>query len=203
VLDNLRLTWVTNTAASSARLYRENKLPFFVPMGVTIPVVMSAFPDEIYQVPRSWAEQAYPNLVHYNTLDVGGHFAAWEQPKLLSEEARAGLRSLRQAESGGRRPARHRPPRETQVVRDVKPSQRHLLPGVVTRPGLTGTPDGWEPHVAADHLGHVELALGVRDALAAAGQSWIVAMSAGRHMLRAGAFEDSGRAVRIYDVVLI
>ena len=95
VLDNLTLTWLTNTAISSARLYRENKLPFFVPMGVTIPVAVSAFPDEVYQVPRSWAEQAYPKLIHYNKLDKGGHFAAWEQPKLLVEELRAGFRSLR------------------------------------------------------------------------------------------------------------
>ena len=95
VLDNLTLTWLTNTAVSSSRLYRENKLPFFVPMGVTIPIAVSAFPDEIYQCPRSWAEQAYPNLIHYNKLDKGGHFAAWEQPKLLTEEVRTSFRSLR------------------------------------------------------------------------------------------------------------
>jgi pimeloyl-ACP methyl ester carboxylesterase len=95
VLDNLTLTWLTNTAISSARLYRENKLPFFQAAGVTIPTAVSAFPDEIYQVPRSWAEQAYPNLIHYNKLDKGGHFAAWEQPQLIIEEVRAGFRSLR------------------------------------------------------------------------------------------------------------
>jgi pimeloyl-ACP methyl ester carboxylesterase len=95
VLDNLTLTWLTNTAISSARLYRENKLPFFVPMGVAIPVAVSAFPDEIYQVPRSWAERAYPNLIHYNKVEKGGHFAAWEQPQLLSEEVRAAFRPLR------------------------------------------------------------------------------------------------------------
>ena len=95
VLDNLTLTWVTNTAVSSARLYRENKLPFFAPVGVTIPVAVSAFPDEVYQCPRNWAEEAYPKLVHYNKLDKGGHFPAWEQPKLFVEELRAGLRSLR------------------------------------------------------------------------------------------------------------
>ena len=83
VLDNITLSWLTNTAISSARLYRENKLPFFVPMGVTIPVAVSVFPDELYQVPRSWAERAYPKLIHYNKLDKGGHFAAWEQPELL------------------------------------------------------------------------------------------------------------------------
>jgi pimeloyl-ACP methyl ester carboxylesterase len=95
VLDNLTLTWLTNTAISSARLYRENKLPFFVPMGVTIPVAVSAFPDEVYQCPRSWAEKAYPKLIHYNKLDKGGHFAAWEQPQLLTEEIRAGFKALR------------------------------------------------------------------------------------------------------------
>jgi pimeloyl-ACP methyl ester carboxylesterase len=95
VLDNLTLTWLTNTAISSARLYRENKLPFFAAMGVRIPVAVSAFPDEVYQCPRNWAAQAYPKLIHYNKLDKGGHFAAWEQPKLLSEEVRASFRSLR------------------------------------------------------------------------------------------------------------
>ena len=95
VLDNLTLTWLTNTAISSARLYRENKLPFFLPMGVEIPVAVSAFPDEIYQCPRSWAEQAYPKLLQYNKLDKGGHFAAWEQPELLIGEMRAGFKSLR------------------------------------------------------------------------------------------------------------
>jgi pimeloyl-ACP methyl ester carboxylesterase len=96
VLDNVTLTWLTNTAISAARLYREHKLPFFVPMGVAIPVAVSAFPDEVYQAPRSWVERAYPNLIHYNKLDKGGHFAAWEQPKLFTEELRAGFRSLRQ-----------------------------------------------------------------------------------------------------------
>ena len=96
VLDNATLTWLTKTAISSARLYRENKLPFFVPMGVTIPVAVSAFPDEIYQVPRSWAERAYPKLIHYNRLPKGGHFAAWEQPELLSAELRAAFKELRQ-----------------------------------------------------------------------------------------------------------
>jgi pimeloyl-ACP methyl ester carboxylesterase len=100
VLDNLTLTWVTNTAMSSARLYwerlhTENTFAFFNVKGVKIPAAVSAFPDELYQAPRSWAERAYPKLVHYNKLDKGGHFAAWEQPKLLSEEVRAGFRSLR------------------------------------------------------------------------------------------------------------
>jgi pimeloyl-ACP methyl ester carboxylesterase len=95
VLDNLTLTWLTNTGISGARLYRENKLPLFAPMGVTVPIAISAFPDELYQLPRSWAERAYPKLIHYNKLDKGGHFAAWEQPKLLTEEMRVGFKTLR------------------------------------------------------------------------------------------------------------
>jgi pimeloyl-ACP methyl ester carboxylesterase len=95
VLDNITLYWLTNTAISAARLYWENKLAFLTPKNVAIPVAVSIFPDELYQAPRSWTEQAYPNLIHYNKLDKGGHFAAWEQPQLFSEEVRAGFRSLR------------------------------------------------------------------------------------------------------------
>jgi len=95
VLDNVTLFWLTNTGVSAARLYWERKLGFFTPKGVKIPVAASAFPDELFQAPRSWAEQAYPNLIHYNKLPKGGHFAAWEQPKFLSEELRAGFRPLR------------------------------------------------------------------------------------------------------------
>jgi pimeloyl-ACP methyl ester carboxylesterase len=95
VLDNITLAWLTNTGISGARLYRENKLGIFAPMGVTVPVAVSAFPDELYQLPRSWAERAYPKLVHYNKVEKGGHFAAWEQPQLFVAEVRAGLRSLR------------------------------------------------------------------------------------------------------------
>ena len=95
VLDNLTLFWLTNTAISSGRLYWENKLPFFGPANVSIPVAMSAFPDELFQAPRSWVERAYPKLIHYNKLDKGGHFAAWEQPELFSTEIRAAFRSLR------------------------------------------------------------------------------------------------------------
>ena len=95
ILDNVTLYWLTKTAVSSARLYWESKLPFFAPKGVTLPTGVSAFPDEIYAAPRRWAEQAYPNLVHYNRLPKGGHFAAWEQPELFSEEIRATFRSLR------------------------------------------------------------------------------------------------------------
>jgi pimeloyl-ACP methyl ester carboxylesterase len=95
VLDNVTLYYLTNTAVSSARLYWESKLAFFAPKGVALPTAVSVFPDEIYAAPRSWTEQAYPKLVHYNRLDKGGHFAAWEQPQLFSEEVRAGFRSLR------------------------------------------------------------------------------------------------------------
>jgi pimeloyl-ACP methyl ester carboxylesterase len=95
VLDNITHYWLTTTGISSGRLYWENKDGFFDPKGVSIPVAVSVFPGELYQVPRSWAEQAYPKLIHYNRLDKGGHFAAWEQPQLFSEEVRAGLRSLR------------------------------------------------------------------------------------------------------------
>ena len=99
ILDNITITWLTNTAISGARLYWENfgKLGYFNVKGVSIPVAVSAFPDEIDLCPRSWAERAYPKLIHYNKLDKGGHFAAWEQPQLLSEEVRAGFRSLRKS----------------------------------------------------------------------------------------------------------
>jgi pimeloyl-ACP methyl ester carboxylesterase len=100
ILDNVTLYWLTNTAISSARLYWDNAhFPsggFFDPRGIKIPVAVSAFPDEIYQAPKSWAEQAYPKLIHYNRPDKGGHFAAWEQPALLSAELRAAFRPLRQ-----------------------------------------------------------------------------------------------------------
>jgi pimeloyl-ACP methyl ester carboxylesterase len=94
VLDNVTLFWLTNTGVSAARLYWEYKLGFFTPKGVKVPVAASAFPDDLFQAPRSWAEQAYPNLVHFNRMSKGGHFAAWEQPKALSEELRAGFRTL-------------------------------------------------------------------------------------------------------------
>jgi pimeloyl-ACP methyl ester carboxylesterase len=97
ILDNITITWLTNTAISEARLYWENKLAFFVPMGVKIPIAISAFPDELYQIPRSWAERAYPKLIHYNRLPKGGHFAAWEQPAFLTSEIRAGFKSLRKS----------------------------------------------------------------------------------------------------------
>ncbi|WP_432173918.1 epoxide hydrolase family protein [Streptomyces sp. Tue6028] len=95
VLDNITLFWLTNTAVSAARLYSENRTSFFGVKGVALPVAVSVFPDEMYRAPKSWAEQAYPNLVHYNQVPKGGHFAAWEQPELLVNEIRSGLRSLR------------------------------------------------------------------------------------------------------------
>src|SRR5829696_1097753 len=95
ILDNVTLYWLTNTAVSSARLYWESKLAFFAPKGVAIPVAVSVFPDELYAAPRSWTEQAYPSLAHYNRLPKGGHFAAWEQPQLFAEEIRAGFRLVR------------------------------------------------------------------------------------------------------------
>jgi pimeloyl-ACP methyl ester carboxylesterase len=97
VIDNITLYWLTNTAVSSARLYWENKLVFFAPKHLKIPVAVSVFPDEIYAAPRSWAEKAYPKLIHYNRLDKGGHFAAWEQPALFSAEMRTAFRPLHQS----------------------------------------------------------------------------------------------------------
>ena len=108
VLDNITITWLTNTAVSGARLYWEalprtspgfgiqhNNARFFEPIGVRVPIAVSAFRDELNQVPRSWAERTYPTLIHYNRLPKGGHFAAFEQPELLTQEMRAGFRSLR------------------------------------------------------------------------------------------------------------
>src|SRR5499427_5021884 len=95
ILDNITLYWLTNTGVSAARLYWEYKGGFFNAKGVSIPVATTIFPGEQYQAPRSWAEQAYPNLIYFNEVDRGGHFAAWEQPKLFTEEIRAAFRSLR------------------------------------------------------------------------------------------------------------
>jgi pimeloyl-ACP methyl ester carboxylesterase len=95
VLDNITLYWLTNTAISAARLYWENKIGLYNAVNVCIPAAVSAFPGENYQAPRSWTERAYHNLVYYNQPDQGGHFAAWEQPQIFSEEVRAGLRPLR------------------------------------------------------------------------------------------------------------
>ena len=95
VLDNVTHYWLTNSGVSSARLYWESKLGFFDVKRVDLPVGVTVFPDELYPAPQSWAEKAYPNLVHYNRVDEGGHFAAWEQPRILSEEIRSTFRSLR------------------------------------------------------------------------------------------------------------
>jgi pimeloyl-ACP methyl ester carboxylesterase len=96
ILDNITLYWLTNTGVSAARLYWENKADFFDAKNITIPFAISVFPDELYQAPRSWAERAYPNnLIYYNKVDRGGHFAAWEQPDLFATEMRAAFRSLR------------------------------------------------------------------------------------------------------------
>ncbi|HVI85593.1 MAG TPA: epoxide hydrolase, partial [bacterium] len=95
VVENITLYWFTKTGISSARLYWESKLGFFVVKGVSIPVGVSVFPDELYEAPRSWAERAYPKLIHYNKLDKGGHVAAWEQPQLFITEVRATFKSLR------------------------------------------------------------------------------------------------------------
>jgi pimeloyl-ACP methyl ester carboxylesterase len=102
VLDNVTLYWLTNTGVSAARLYWDaahevplRKLAFFAPTGLKIPVAVSAFPDELYQAPRSWTARAYTKLIYYNKLDKGGHFAAWEQPEVFSSEMRAAFRSIR------------------------------------------------------------------------------------------------------------
>jgi pimeloyl-ACP methyl ester carboxylesterase len=96
ILDNITLYWLTGTGVSSSRLYWENKHGFFSPSAsVKIPAAVSVFPDEIFTVSREWAERGYPKLIHYNRLPKGGHFAAWEQPELLTQELRTAFRSLR------------------------------------------------------------------------------------------------------------
>jgi pimeloyl-ACP methyl ester carboxylesterase len=95
ILDNATLYWLTNTTISSARLYWESHLAFFAPKGIAIPVAVTAFPEELYQAPRSWTEKAYPKLIFYNKVDKGGHFAAWEQPEILVNDLRAAFKSLR------------------------------------------------------------------------------------------------------------
>jgi pimeloyl-ACP methyl ester carboxylesterase len=95
VLDNITLTWVTNTGISSGRLYWENTLGFFDVKGVTVPAAVSVFPRELYRAPRTWTEQAYPNLIYFNEVDEGNHFAAWQEPEIFTTEVRAAFRSLR------------------------------------------------------------------------------------------------------------
>ena len=109
------MTWVTNTGMSSGRLYWENTLGFFDVKDVKVPAAVSVFPRELYQAPRSWTEQAYPNLIYFNEVDEGNHFAAWQEPELFAEELRAAFRSLRSAltsngsDPGGRRCLMTRP----------------------------------------------------------------------------------------------
>jgi pimeloyl-ACP methyl ester carboxylesterase len=95
VLDNITLTWVTNTGMSSGRLYWENTLGFFDVKDVTVPAAISVFPRELYQAPRSWAEKAYPKLIYFNEVDEGNHFAAWQEPEIFTNELRAAFRTLR------------------------------------------------------------------------------------------------------------
>jgi pimeloyl-ACP methyl ester carboxylesterase len=99
VLDNFTHYWLTNTGVSASRLYWEYKGGFFNVKGVSIPVAVSVFPGEQYRAPRSWTENAYPNLIYFNEVDRGGHFAAWEEPELFTNEVRAAFRTLR---NGGR-----------------------------------------------------------------------------------------------------
>ncbi len=100
ILDNITLSWLTNTGVSSARLYVEYKGAFFNDYNISVPAAVSVFPEEVYQAPRSWTERAYRNLIHFNELPKGGHFAAWEQPKLFVNELRVGFKSLRVVQRG-------------------------------------------------------------------------------------------------------
>jgi pimeloyl-ACP methyl ester carboxylesterase len=101
VLDNITLYWLTATGISAARFYWENKgMSPINAVAVNIPVALSIFPGELYQAPRSWAQKTFPKLIHYNQLDKGGHFAAWEQPQIFSEELRASFRTLRKSVAG-------------------------------------------------------------------------------------------------------
>src|SRR6266566_3200177 len=102
VLDNITLTWVTNTGISSGRLYWENTLGFFDVKGVSVPAAVSVFPRELYRAPRSWTEQAYPKLIYFNEVDEGNHFAAWQEPELFTQELRAAFRPLRTTKDQGR-----------------------------------------------------------------------------------------------------
>ena len=95
VLDNITMTWVTNTGMSSGRLYWENTLGFFDVKDVKVPAAVSVFPRELYQAPRSWTEKAYPGLIYFNEVDEGNHFAAWQVPELFAAELRAAFRSVR------------------------------------------------------------------------------------------------------------
>ena len=135
ILDNVTLYWLTNTAVSSARLYWDtaqisNGGGFFDVRGVKIPVAVSAFPDEIYAAPQSWAEQAYPKLIHYNKLDKGGHFAAWEQPAALLRRAPGGVPAAAPGylKREGRSAARSPPERRTGTSEPGPPHFFSLAP---------------------------------------------------------------------------
>lgn len=95
ILDNITLSWLTNTGVSSARGYTEFKGGFFHDLSIDVPAAVSVFPEEIYQAPRSWTERSYHNLIHFNELPRGGHFAAWEQPELMVSELRTAFKTLR------------------------------------------------------------------------------------------------------------
>ena len=98
VLDNITMTWLTNTGISSGRLYWENTLGFFDIKNVNVPAAVTVFPRELYQAPRSWTEQAYPKLMYFNEVEEGDHFAAWQEPTVFVSELRAAFRSLRTAQ---------------------------------------------------------------------------------------------------------
>ena len=123
ILDNITLYWLTNTGVSASRLYWEYKGGFFNAKGVSIPVAVTVFPGEQYQAPRSWAEQAYPNLIYFNEVDRGGHFAAWEEPELFSDEVRAAFRSLR---TNGGSHEQHRSGTTRRRSSSASPSRRRL-----------------------------------------------------------------------------
>ena len=152
LLDNLTLYWLTNTGISAARYDWENKGDFFDAKPITIPFAITVFPDELYQAPRSWADRASPNnLIHFNEVDRGGHFAAWEQPQLFSEEMRAAFRSLRTSLSAA--------PSRGQVVAQAAvafaPSGEHLstapeVPAAVVPAAVL--PEATESFALARHL---------------------------------------------------
>lgn len=95
MLDDITLYWLTNTATSAAQLYWENNANNFNAVDISVPTAITVFPGEIYNAPRSWAEKSYHNLIYYNKVDKGGHFAAWEQPILFAQEIRNAFKSLR------------------------------------------------------------------------------------------------------------
>jgi pimeloyl-ACP methyl ester carboxylesterase len=95
MLDDVTLYWLTNSATSSARLYWENNANNFNAVDISLPAAVTIFPGEIYRAPRSWAEKSYRELIYWNEVDRGGHFAAWEQPELFAAEIRAAFRPLR------------------------------------------------------------------------------------------------------------